>query len=74
MEFARRVNRLEVRIGGRVGGDLRRESQFRFTYAAQASQPVSLIMPLADREFVDNALFCGHGHEPARGLPAAADL
>lgn len=57
MEFARRVNRLEVRIGGRVGGDLRRESQFRFTYAAQASQPVSLIMPLADREFVDNALF-----------------
>lgn len=57
MEFARRVNRLEVRIGGQVGGDLRRESQFRFTYAAQASQPVSLIMPLADREFVDNALF-----------------
>lgn len=57
MEFARRVNRLEVRIGGQVGGELRRESLFRFTYAAQASQPVSLIMPLADREFVDNALF-----------------
>ncbi|HQR56486.1 MAG TPA: type II toxin-antitoxin system HipA family toxin [Burkholderiaceae bacterium] len=57
IEFARRVNHLEVRIGGQDGGYLRRESQFRFTYAAQASMPVSLIMPLADREFVDNALF-----------------
>jgi len=34
-----------------AGGELVRASQFQFTYAADAPQPISLIMPLADREF-----------------------
>jgi len=39
------------------GGELVRASHSRFTYAADAPQPISLIMPLADREFSDGALF-----------------
>jgi serine/threonine-protein kinase HipA len=57
IDFAERIKELEVRIDGQSGGALRRESQFRFTYTPQATLPVSLIMPLADREFRDTALF-----------------
>ncbi len=57
LDFSERINHLEVRIDGLAGGDLRRESQYRFTYAADAADTVSLIMPLADLEFRDSALF-----------------
>lgn len=57
LDFSERINHLEVRIDGLAGGDLRRESQYRFTYAEDAADPVSLIMPLADLDFRDTALF-----------------
>lgn len=57
LDFRERVKHLEINVDGARGGDLRRESQFRFTYADEAAEPVSLIMPLSDREFADNALF-----------------
>lgn len=57
LDFSERVKHLEVSVAGRCGGDLRREAQYRFAYAHDAREPVSLIMPLADREFTDNALF-----------------
>lgn len=57
LDFGERIKHLEIEVDGAVGGDLRRESQFRFTYADEAAGPVSLIMPLQDREFTDNALF-----------------
>jgi len=57
IDFSERINHLEVDIDGLAGGELRRESQYRFTYAANASEPLSLIMPLADCEFRDSALF-----------------
>ena len=57
LDFVERIKQLEINVGGGAGGDLRRESQFRFTYADEAADPVSLIMPLQDREFSDNALF-----------------
>jgi serine/threonine-protein kinase HipA len=57
IDFSERVRRLSVQVDARPGGELVRASQFQFTYAADAAQPISLIMPLADREFSDGALF-----------------
>lgn len=57
IDFSEKVKHLGVMVDGLPGGDLRREAQFRFTYAADTSLPLSLIMPPADREFTDNALF-----------------
>lgn len=57
LDFGERIKQLQINVDGTAGGDLRRESQFRFTYADEAPAPVSLIMPLQDREFMDNALF-----------------
>ena len=57
LDFGERIKHLEIEVDGAAGGDLRRESQFRFTYADEAAEPVSLIMPVQDREFTDNALF-----------------
>ncbi len=57
LEFSERIKQLEINVDRAAGGCLRRESQFRFTYADEAPEPVSLIMPLRDREFTDNALF-----------------
>jgi len=57
LDFSSRIRHLEVLVDQTGGGDLRRESQFRFRYAADAVRPISLIMPISDREFSDNALF-----------------
>jgi serine/threonine-protein kinase HipA len=57
IDFSERVRRLSVQADDRQGGELVRASQFQFTYADDASQPISLIMPLADRAFSDGALF-----------------
>jgi len=57
IDFSERVRRLSVLVDDKQGGELVRASQFQFTYAADAVQPISLIMPLADREFSDGALF-----------------
>lgn len=57
IDFSERVRRLSVRADDKPGGELVRGSQFQFAYAADAAQPISLIMPLADREFTDGALF-----------------
>jgi len=57
LDFSERIRELQVAVAAAAGGTLRRESQFRFTYDAEAHRPISLIMPLADREFIDTALF-----------------
>jgi serine/threonine-protein kinase HipA len=57
IDFSTRVKRLTVRVDSGAGGELIRESQYRFSYDDAATAPVSLIMPLADRQYVDNDLF-----------------
>lgn len=57
IDFEARVSELSVRVGDAPGGRLRRRSQYEFRYDAGAEQPISLIMPLEDREFIDGELF-----------------
>jgi serine/threonine-protein kinase HipA len=55
--FEARVRELSVRVAGAPGGRLLRRSQYEFDYDQRAQRPISLIMPLEDRSFVDGELF-----------------
>jgi serine/threonine-protein kinase HipA len=57
IDFSQKVRRLSVFVDGKDGGELVRGSQYQFTYSEAATLPVSLIMPIEDREFRDSALF-----------------
>lgn len=57
IDFSHKVSDLEVDIGPRPGGQLRRRSQFEFEYLPDATRPASLLMPLEDRSFRDGELF-----------------
>jgi len=57
IDFSEKVRRLSVLVDKQEAGDLVRASQFEFTYAEAAKQPISLIMPIGDRSFHDGELF-----------------
>jgi serine/threonine-protein kinase HipA len=58
IDLSRPIKHLVVNIDTRPGGDLYRESQYRFEYAQAARDPVSLIMPREDhQEYRHGALF-----------------
>jgi len=57
IDFSEKVRRLSVRVDGHEGGELVRASQYEFTYSEQATQVISLIMPIADGSFRDGELF-----------------
>lgn len=58
IDLSRPIKHLVVDIDTRPGGDLFRESQYRFHYAQAARDPVSLIMPRERRqEYRHGALF-----------------
>lgn len=57
IDFEKKVTDLDVDVASGPGGLLRRRSQFEFDYLPEATRPVSLLMPVADRSFRDGALF-----------------
>jgi serine/threonine-protein kinase HipA len=57
IDFSEKIRRLSVCVDDREAGDLVRASQFEFTYFEGVEQPISLIMPIADRSFRDGELF-----------------
>jgi serine/threonine-protein kinase HipA len=57
IDFEAKVRELEVRVNQKPGGRLLRASQYTFAYDQAAEAPISQIMPLEDRAFVDGELF-----------------
>ena len=52
-----RIHTLDIKVTGRATGLLAKKSQFEFSYHSDATNPVSITMPVDDRYYQHGALF-----------------